>query len=99
MRSRATLKDIAREAGVSIMTVSLALRDPATSRISSALSRKILGIAADLNYRPSYVARSLAQNKGSIIGLVIPTLLRPFYSELAQSVIERAQDNGFSVIT
>ena len=98
MRSRATLKDIAREAGVSIMTVSLALRDPATSRISAALSRKIIGIAADLNYRPNYVARSLARNKGSIIGLVIPTLLRPFYSELAQSVIERAQDNGFSVI-
>ena len=99
MRSKATLKDIAREADVSIMTVSLALRNPGTSRISPALSEKILRIATSLNYRPNYVARSLAKNKGSIIGLVVPTLLRPFYSELTQSIIERAQENGFSVIT
>jgi LacI family transcriptional regulator len=99
VRNRATLKDIAREAGVSIMTVSLALRNPQSSRISPALSQKILGIANHLNYRPNYVARSLVRNKGSIIGLVVPTLLRPFYSELTQSIIERAQDNGFSVIT
>jgi LacI family transcriptional regulator len=99
VRCKATLKDIAREAGVSIMTVSLALRNPDTSRISPALSEKILGIATSLNYRPNHVARSLAKNKGSIIGLVVPTLLRPFYSELTQSIIERAQENGFSVIT
>ena len=98
MRGKSTLKDIAREAGVSIMTVSLVLRDPRTSRISPALSQKIIRIASKLNYRPNYVARSLAKNKGSIIGLVVPTLLRPFYSELTQSIIERAQDNGFSVI-
>ena len=98
MRGKSTLKDIAREAGVSIMTVSLVLRDPRTSRISPALSQKIIRIANNLNYRPNYVARSLAKNKGSIIGLVVPTLLRPFYSELTQSIIERAQDNGFSVI-
>ncbi len=98
MRGKPTLKDIAREAGVSIMTVSLVLRDPQASRISSALSQKIISIANSLNYRPNYVARSLAKNKGSIIGLVVPTLLRPFYSELTQSIIERAQDNGFSVI-
>ncbi len=99
MRTKATLKDIAREAGVSVMTVSLALRNPKSPRISSALNQKIHRIADHLHYRPNYVARSLARNKGSIIGLVIPNLLRPFYSELAQSIIERAQDNGFSVIT
>jgi len=98
MRGKSTLKDIAQEAGVSIMTVSLVMRDPRTSRISPALSQKIINIATNLNYRPNYVARSLAKNKGSIIGLVVPTLLRPFYSELTQSIIERAQDNGFSVI-
>lgn len=98
MRGKSTLKDIAREAGVSIMTVSLVLRNPRTSRISPALSQKIINIANILNYRPNYVARSLAKNKGSIIGLIVPTLLRPFYSELTQSIIERAQDNGFSVI-
>jgi LacI family transcriptional regulator len=98
VRRKSTLKDIAREAGVSIMTVSLVLRDSKTSRISPALSQKIINIATNLNYRPNYVARSLAKNKGSIIGLVVPTLLRPFYSELTQSIIERAQDNGFSVI-
>ena len=70
MRGKSTLKDIAQEAGVSIMTVSLVLRDPRTSRISPALSQKIINIASDLNYRPNYVARSLAKNKGSIIGLV-----------------------------
>jgi LacI family transcriptional regulator len=98
MPRKTTLKDIAQEAQVSLTTVSLALRDRGTSRISPALRLKIQEIAGRLDYRPNYAARSLVKSQSSTLGLVIPTLLRPFYSELAQDIIDQARERGYGVI-
>ncbi|MCB2190815.1 MAG: LacI family transcriptional regulator [Deltaproteobacteria bacterium] len=99
MKKQATVKDIARAAGVSVTTVSLALRDKQTNRISSATREKVLSIANALNYHPNLAARALVNKQSNIIGLLIKTLLNPFYSELAQDIIDRAQERGYRVIT
>lgn len=98
--NQATVKDIAREAGVSATAVSLALKDPDSSRISVETREKILEIAKRLNYRPNYIARSLVTRKTQhTIGLVLSTLTNPFYAEIAQDIIERAQEKNYGVFT
>lgn len=92
-----TLKDLAREAKVSIASVSLALSDPKTSRVSDANRKKILRIAARLNYKPNYIARSLVSKETHSIGLVVTTLLNPFYAEIAHDVINSASEFGYGV--
>jgi len=97
-KNRPTIKDIAREADLSPSTVSLVLRDPKTTRVSRATRNKVVGIAKRLNYRPNLLARSLVGQKSSTLGLVITTLLNPFYAELTQSIIDRARQDNYSVI-
>jgi len=97
-KSRPTLKDIAREARLSPSTVSLVLRDPQTNRVSRANRQKIAAIAERLNYRPNLLARSLVGQKSATIGLVITTMLNPFYAEVTQAIIDRAKEDGYGVI-
>ena len=93
-----TLKDIAREAKVSPTTVSLVLKDHETKRVSHAKRNQILKIAKKLNYRPNFVARNLVANESRTIGVVITTLIIPFYSEIAQDIITRSKETGYSVL-
>ena len=92
-----TLKDIAREAKVSVTAVSIALSDQKTSRVSESTKKKILKIAEQLNYKPNYIARSLVSRKTHSIGLVVTTLMNPFYAEIAHDVINRAIALGYTV--
>lgn len=88
------LKDIARDLGVSLITVSKALRGKAD--ISEKTRRRILKRTAELNYRPNMLARGLASGKTYIVGLVVPDLLHPFFAEFAKSLngVLRAHDYG-----
>ncbi len=97
-KNRPTIKDIAREADLSPSTISLVLRDTKTRRVSRATRKKVIGIAKRLNYRPNLLARSLVGQKSSTLGLVITTMLNPFYAELTQSIIDRAREDDYSVI-
>jgi DNA-binding LacI/PurR family transcriptional regulator len=97
-KNRPTIKDIAREADLSPSTVSLVLRDAKTTRVSRATRKKVVGIAKRLNYRPNLLARSLVGQKSSTLGLVITTMLNPFYAELTQSIIDRAREDNYGVI-
>jgi LacI family transcriptional regulator len=88
------LKDIARDLGVSLITVSKALRGK--DDISEATRRRILKRTAELNYRPNMLARGLASGKTFIVGLVVPDLLHPFFAEFAKSLngVLRAHNYG-----
>ena len=57
--SRPTLKDIARKANLSLSTISLVLRDPETTRVSSATRKRVVEIVKRFNYRPNLLAGSL----------------------------------------
>lgn len=96
--SRVTLKDIAREANVSPASVSLVLRDKETGRVSETTRKRVIEIAERLNYRPNLLARTLVGKGSATLGLVITTLLNPFYAEITQAIIDRARKKGYSVI-
>lgn len=98
INKRPTIKDIAKEAGVSAATVSLVLRDHMTPRVSAATRERILKIAERLKYKPNLLARSLVGSGSSTLGLIITTLLNPWYAEATHAIIERARDKGYGVI-
>lgn len=79
--NKATLADIARQAGVSVNTVSRALRAPQTVR--PALRRQIETVAEALNYLPNRLAGGLAGGQIPVVGVVITSL---FYSEFAETI-------------
>lgn len=92
-----TIKDIASEVGVSPTTVSLVLNNR-TCRISEATRQKILETAEKNNYSPNYSARALVMRQTRTLGLIIPDISNPYFSELAKGVEREAQKQGYSVI-
>ncbi|MBQ8327805.1 MAG: LacI family DNA-binding transcriptional regulator [Lachnospiraceae bacterium] len=66
---KVTVKDVAREAGVSVATVSYIMNNRADQKISPATKKKVLQIANLLNYKPNHAAKSLAQGRNNIIGI------------------------------
>ena len=69
MEKKVTVKDVAREAGVSVATVSYIMNDRPDQKISEATRKKVLQIANLLNYRPSHAAVSLATGRTNVVGV------------------------------
>jgi LacI family transcriptional regulator len=78
------LKDIARDLGVSVVTVSKVLRG--NTDIGEATRRRVLKRMKELNYQPNMMARGLASGKTYTVGLVVPDLVHPFFAEFAKSL-------------
>lgn len=92
----ATLKDVAKKAGVAISTASYALNnDP---RVSNRAKEKVLEAARKLGYRPNGIARNLKKQKTDTIGLFLNDLGGPFYSEIIRGVQEVVTSNGYDLI-
>lgn len=90
------LKDIASDLGVSLITVSKALRG--IDDISEETRQRVLKRMAELNYRPNMLARGLASGKSYIVGLVVPDLLHPFFAEFAKSLNGVLRQHGYGLI-
>lgn len=95
MQRSVSIKDIAREAGVSPSTVSRALHGH--PRISEETVDRVRRLAEEMGYTPSLPARSLVTRDTATIGLVITHAADPFVGRLAIGVEEAAQSNGYSV--
>ena len=95
MRKPVSIKDIAREAGVSPSTVSRALHN--NPRISEETGNRIRLLAKELEYSPSLPARSLVTHDTATIGLVITYASDPFLGRLVHGVEDAAQGNGYLV--
>jgi len=78
------LKDIARDLGVSVVTVSKVLRGNAD--IGDATRKRVLKRMKELNYQPNMMARGLASGRTYTVGLVVPDLVHPFFGEFAKSL-------------
>jgi DNA-binding LacI/PurR family transcriptional regulator len=91
-----TIYDVAREAGVSIATVSKVINN--TGRIGEETRKKVMKVMDELNYQPSVVASALTGKSTYTIGLLIPDLANPFFAEIARHVEDFSQQNGYSVV-
>ncbi|SDM82213.1 transcriptional regulator, LacI family [Paenibacillus sp. yr247] len=96
MRSRVTQEDIAKELGLSINTVSLALKD--SNRIHEETRFKVQQVAKKLNYIPNSIARSLVQKKTNIIGFVLPKITNTIHMEAAQHIERKLLANGYNMM-
>jgi LacI family transcriptional regulator len=90
------LKDIARLAGVSVMTVSKALRDEPD--VSTATKAKIKQLALQTGYVPDSSAQGLRTKTTKLFGLVIPTTTNPIYARLIFAIEERAHELGYDLL-
>lgn len=91
-----TIKDIARLAGVSYTTVSRALNN--ASEINPETRDRILAICRQEGYRANLLARSLSSHRTNLIGLIIPDIASPFFSELYLNIETYALDLGYQVM-
>jgi len=91
-----TLKEIAESLGISVATVSKALKDyPDVSKKTKAL---VKDLAATMNYRPNSFAVNLRTKESKTIGLIIPEIVHHFFSSVIKGIISQAEKKGYLVI-
>ena len=98
MNRKVSLKDIAKEVGVSTALVSYVLNNLKEGRISKEISQKIREAALRLNYKTNQIAKSLKTNKTNTIGLIVADISNPFSSTLARIVEDEANKFNYTVI-
>ena len=91
-----TIKDVAREANVSVATVSRALNGQ--HNVAEAVRRRIQDVAQRLRYTPHHAARSLSSRRTRTIGVVLPEVYGEFFSELMYGIDQVAREHGLHLL-
>lgn len=94
---RTSLKDLARVLGVSIATVSRALRS--SPEIGKEMQQRVKDLAKKMNYRPNPFAQSLRKEAPKVIGVVVPNLVTHYYAAVLDGIEDEARRAGYSVIS
>jgi len=97
MKSKATLKQIAKELGVSVSTVSKALND--SPEISDPTKQRVQEYAKLKNYKPNVIGINLKNRSTKTIGVIIPNILNSFFAKVFSGIEKVADENGYKVIT
>jgi len=98
-KKKITLKTLAEELGVSVSVISRVLSGQAAKyRISKDTERAVLKAARKRDYSPNHLARSLRLQKTATVGLVIPDISNPFFSDIARHIVIDAWRRGYSII-
>jgi len=90
-----TMRDVAKEAGVSVATVSRIINGKGEA--SPETIAKVKKVIKKLNYKPNMLAKSLSERKSNLIALLIPTLNNPFFPELVREIETEANKNGYQI--
>jgi LacI family transcriptional regulator len=96
MKKQVTIKDIARELGLSVSTVSRALKDHPD--ISIKTRKAVKQLANLLGYRPNRIALNLKNSKTNTIGLIIPVIEHNYFSSIVSGIEEVAYENDYYVM-
>lgn len=91
-----TIRDVAREAGVSVATVSRALND--LERVTDDTRARVRGVAERLGYAPHGGARSLITRRTGTLGVLLPDLYGEFFSEVIRGIDQTAQKHGLHML-
>lgn len=93
---RTSLKEMAEQLGVSIATVSRALRN--SHEVGEEMKARVQELAKKLNYRPNPFAQSLRQRKPKVIGVVVPNLVTHYYAAVLDGIEDYATKAGYAVV-
>lgn len=97
MKSKATLKQIAKELGVSVSTVSKALND--SPEISEPTKIRVQEYAKLKKYKPNSIGLNLKNRSTRTIGVIIPNILNSFFAKVFKGIEKVADEKGYKVIT
>ncbi len=92
----ANIYDVAKEAGVSVFTVSGVINK--NGQVSTSLQRRVEAAIRKLNYRPNLLARSLAKRQTHTIGIIVPDIANPFFPLVVRGAEDTAQKGGYSIL-
>jgi LacI family transcriptional regulator len=95
-KGRTTIHDIARKLNITASTVSRALND--NPRISEETKKAVLKTARKLNYQPNMIAAALRNGRSNIIGIIVPTVDRTFFSSVVRGIEEIANQSKYNVM-
>lgn len=95
-QSRVTIEDVAREAGVSLMTVSRVINN--TGRISEQTRRHVYSVIEKLGYRPNRAARTLVTRQSHLVAFVVPDITNPYFAEIFQGVEDVLREEDYNVL-
>lgn len=90
------IKEIARQAGVSVATVSRVLNHPDTVALKT--KEHILALIDEMGYKPNWFARGLNFNKTNTIGLLVPNILDPAFVEIAEGAEDVVNKKGYNIL-
>ncbi|MFD5703654.1 LacI family DNA-binding transcriptional regulator [Streptomyces lasiicapitis] len=93
---RVTIGDVARAADASVTTVSRVLNEVTT--VDAALAHRVRQAIADLGYRPSAAAQGLARGRSGTLGVLVPDLANPHFSDLVKAFSATVRDSGARVL-
>ena len=92
----ATLADIARELGISKMTVSRAINnDPL---VKAKTRERVLEVSRRLNYQPNHFARALVTNRSFLIGVIVPDLMHSHFAEILHGIAAVARSSNYRIV-
>jgi len=94
--SSITMKDVARKAGVSLGTVSNVINH--VVGVKEVNREKVRQAMEELGYIPNMAAQSFRTSRSRTLGLVIPTIMNPYFPAIAQGVADTASSNGYQTI-
>ncbi len=95
MKKRPTIADVARAAGVSMMTVSRVMNDK--PGVGEEMRQQIRELANTMGYRPSQIARGLVTRQTSSIGLIVPDIANPFFAQIARGAEDAAFEHDYNL--
>jgi len=90
------MKDIARDLGVSTVTISKVLRNHPD--VGEETRQRVLARVKDLDYRPNLAARGLVTGRTYLVGLIVPDLLHPFFAEIAASLSDTLRKDNYYLV-
>ena len=90
------MKDIARDLGVSTVTISKVLRNHPD--VGEETRQRVLARVKELDYRPNLAARGLVTGRTYLVGLIVPDLLHPFFAEIAASLLDALRKEDYYLV-
>ncbi|MGZ5828551.1 MAG: LacI family DNA-binding transcriptional regulator [Xanthobacteraceae bacterium] len=92
----ARMRDVAKRAGVSTMTVSRALNEP--SKVSAEMRERVIRAVKEIGYLPNHLARSLSSTRSTIVGLIVPSIDNSIYTQTIKGLSDVVRRSGFQLM-